>query len=140
MDYFFFYGTLLDSEVFSIVLERRPSELFEQNLEIKGFSSFKVLKEKFPVLLPDPNGSVSGKVYRIPDNLKKRLFFFEDVGVDFVVEELETKISGKSVFYFSPTGKLELGEGLWTFDEFNKSRGDYVNMCIDLMKRGHFPV
>ena len=47
MDYFFFYGTLLDSEVFSIVLERRPSELFEQNLEIKGFSSFKVLKEKF---------------------------------------------------------------------------------------------
>ena len=60
--------------------------------------------------------------------------------MDFVVDELETKISGKSVLYFSPTGKLELGEDLWTFDEFNKSRGDYVNMCIDLMKRGHFPV
>ena len=55
-------------------------------------------------------------------------------------EELEAKIRGKSILYFSPTGKLELGEGLWTFDEFNKFRGDYVKMCIDLMKSGHFPV
>ena len=47
MEYFFFYGTLLDSEVFSIVLERDPTELFEQTLDIKGFSCFKVLKEKF---------------------------------------------------------------------------------------------
>ena len=138
MDYFFFYGTLLDSEVFSIVLERKPSELFEQNLEIKGFSCFKVLNEQFPVLLKDPDGSVSGKVYRISENLKKRLFFFEDVGVDFVVEELGVKIKGKNVLYFSPTGKLELDEGIWTLDEFNKSRGDYVDMCIDLMKRGTF--
>ena len=140
MNYFFFYGTLLDSEVFSIVLQREPSELFEQDLEIKGFSCFRVLKEQFPVLLRDPNGIVSGKVYRISNNLKKRLFFFEDVGIDFVVEELGTKIRGKNVFYFSPTGKLELDEGIWTLDEFNKSRGDYLSMCIELMKKGNFHV
>ena len=48
MDYFFFYGTLLDPDVFSTVLLTDQDELFEANLTVKDFCCFKVANEAFP--------------------------------------------------------------------------------------------
>jgi hypothetical protein len=133
VDYFFFYGTLLDADVFSLVLGRGPSELFVDHLELKGFSCFKVQNEFFPVLRPDPKGVTCGKIYKIPDVLKKRLYFFEDVGFDFKVSSLGKKMKGQEIFYFSPTDQLKFKEELWSLEYFNKYRLDYVEMCSELM-------
>ena len=89
MKYFFFYGTLLDRDVFSTVLLRDQSELFETDLVVKKFCRFRVEGEAFPVLLPSDNSEVKGKIFRIPENLIERLHFFDDVGFDFKVKFFE---------------------------------------------------
>ena len=134
MDYFFFYGTLLDPDVFSAVLLKDQIELFESDLTVKGFCCFKVLGESFPVLLPSPNTEVKGKIFRIPQSLQERLYFFEDLGGDFDIESFNVAHNNRKVFYFSPTSKLKVSKAYWKFEEFQKVKVDYVKSCFELMK------
>ena len=139
MNYFFFYGTLLDQDVFSTVLLREQSELFEADLTVKNFSRFKVEDEAFPVLLPDLNNEVKGKIFRIPQNLIERLHFFEDVGFDFQVKSFEFFYKNSEIFYFSPTSELKVMKAYWSYDEFQKVKEEYVKSCLKLMKEMKCP-
>ena len=134
MDYFFFYGTLLDPDVFSTVLLKPQSELFEFDLTVKGFCCFKVDGEDFPVLLPSPNSEAKGKVFKIPPSLIKRLHFFEDVGFDFDIKSFTFLHNNREIYYFAPTPKLKVSKAFWSFEEFQKVKVGYVESCFELMK------
>ena len=134
MSYYFFYGTLLDRDVFFTVLLRDQDELFERDLTVKNFSRFKVEGEEFPVLLPELNNEVEGKIFRIPHNLIERLHFFEDVGFDFKVKSFEFSYKNNEVFYFSPTSELKVMKTYWNYDEFQEVKEEYVKSCFKLMK------
>ena len=134
MDYFFFYGTLLDPDVFFTVLQRPQNELFESDLTVKGFCCFKVDGEEFPVLLPSANLEASGKIFKIPSGLLKRLHFFEDVGLDFDIKSFNFSHNNCDIYYFSPTSKLKVTKAFWNFEEFQKVKVDYLKSCFELMK------
>ncbi|MEC7181352.1 MAG: gamma-glutamylcyclotransferase family protein [Bdellovibrionota bacterium] len=134
MDYFFFYGTLLDPDVFSTVLLKGQDELFESDLTVRGFRCFKVSGESFPVLLPCSNSEAKGKIFRIPQSLPGRLNFFEDVGRDFDIQSFNFFHNNCKIYYFSPTSKLKISKTNWSFEEFQKVKLDYVKSCFELMK------
>ena len=134
MDYFFFYGTLLDPDVFSTVLLKRQNELFESDLTVQNFCCFKVSGESFPVLLPCPNLEAKGKIFKVPQSLQERLNFFEDVGRDFDIKPFNFFHNNREIYYFSPTPQLKITKAYWSFEEFQKVKEGYLKSCFELMK------
>ena len=133
--YYFFYGTLLDPDVFSTVLLTEQNKLFEANLTVKDFCCFKIANEAFPVILPELNSKVEGKIFKIPEALIERLHFFEDVGFDFNVESFNFLHKDRQIYYFSPTSELNVMDGYWSYEEFQNVKDDYVKSCLELMKK-----
>jgi gamma-glutamylcyclotransferase (GGCT)/AIG2-like uncharacterized protein YtfP len=57
MNTIFVYGTLLNDEVLELILDRIPPKDLAQ---LQGFQRMKVIREVFPAIRPEDNGSVTG--------------------------------------------------------------------------------
>ena len=59
---FFFYGTLLDSDVTALVLGRRLPPVAFVPAVLPGYSRWRVEGGSYPISVPDPKGQVSGAI------------------------------------------------------------------------------
>jgi len=59
---FFFYGTLLDSDVTALVLGRRLPPVAFVPAVLPGYSRWRVEGGSYPISVPDPRGEVSGAI------------------------------------------------------------------------------
>ena len=93
---FFFYGTLLDSDVTAIVLGRRlPPQAFIP-ARLPGYSRWRVQGGSYPVSVPDRGGSVNGAVVGgLSARDVARLSAYEGPG--YRVAALKVKIAGRMV-------------------------------------------
>lgn len=82
---YFFFGTLMDPDVLSLVLGRDPGPL-STVATLSGFARVRVEGEPYPALVEAPDGQVEGLLLRdyVPED-DQRIRFFEDF--DFAIEQ-----------------------------------------------------
>jgi hypothetical protein len=100
---FFFYGTLLDSDVMALVLGRRlpPSAFVPARLT--GYARRRVKGFSYPILLPDPRGTACGvAVGGLSSRDVARLVAYE--GPRYRIGRVRVKVDGtlKPVSVFEP--------------------------------------
>ena len=123
MTRFFFFGTLLDLDVLSIVLDRPvgPTDLAPARLQ--GFARRRVLTDSFPMLVEDPNGHVDGAVFTARDQTDHdRVLFFEDF--DYDLEPCRPVLeSGEEVeaLYCGAEPQTAAADALWSLAEWSKA-------------------
>lgn len=121
----FFYGTLMDTELLEIVLDRaiEPPRLVEAY--VKGYQRYRVVGQDFPVLCPAPGEVVAGVVASLEAaGDEARLAFFEGDGFRPVEVEAHT-IEGERVAArtFADGGALRREAGLWDYRAWKMSLG-----------------
>ncbi|MGF1527648.1 MAG: gamma-glutamylcyclotransferase family protein [Candidatus Competibacterales bacterium] len=77
----FVYGTLLDEDVFDLVVGRPSRALWQRPATAWGYRRVRLPKESYPLLIPGdhPEARVEGRVVRgLSDEEQARVVFFED--------------------------------------------------------------
>src|SRR5262245_13816534 len=106
---FFFYGTLLDPEVRRHVIGRAADPLPVEPAVLTGYRRVYVSEQTYPVVIPDPRGSVEGLLMRGLDKAARQaLLLFETDEYDEAEREVRTssrKFIRCRVFVASRTAK-----------------------------------
>jgi hypothetical protein len=91
---YFFYGSLTDLDVLTVVLGRRPRRLAPAALE--GWRRLRVAGECYPLVSPAPGERVEGVIADISQAEARRLAWYE--GDDYQLRELGVALaSGETV-------------------------------------------
>jgi len=88
----FFFGSLMDPDILSIVLGRRLAEHERVPAILHGYTRLVVKDESYPALRPEPGGKVHGLlVEHLDEDEGRRICFFE--GEEFRLEEHEVELA-----------------------------------------------
>ncbi|MCS6781008.1 MAG: gamma-glutamylcyclotransferase [Geminicoccaceae bacterium] len=60
----FFFGTLMDPDILGLVIGRRVEEGELEPARLTGFRRVRVAGASYPMLVPDPEASVEGRLWR----------------------------------------------------------------------------
>lgn len=78
---FFFYGTLMDDDVFARVVGRAVSNVAREPATLNGYARVYAKNALFPILLPAAGETIDGiLVTGLNDRDRARIFQFEDDG------------------------------------------------------------
>lgn len=113
----FFFGTLMDRDLLSVVLSRPADGLHLAHAQVSGFVRRQTAEEAFPILVPQADGQVDGVVAGgIGYGDIDRLLFFE--GGEYTLAELVvTTDHGRSdAHLFASTGRLTATDQPWSFN------------------------
>jgi hypothetical protein len=112
---FFFYGTLLDTDVMALVLGRRLPPQTWVAASLPGHARRRAKGASYPIVVRDPRGEVPGAVVRgLSARDVARLTAFEGRG--YRVAPLRVKIAGAmtTVSVFEPVqSRLQPSDELW---------------------------
>ena len=76
---YFFFGTLMDVDVLSVVLDRPVDPALLVPARLDGYRRRRLADDSFPMLLVDPAAAVDGVVFESTTNQDDaRILFFED--------------------------------------------------------------
>lgn len=76
---YFFFGTLMDHDVLSLVLARPVAPAALTPARLPGYRRVRVLRDSFPILVADPAATVAGAVFASASAEEDaRIRFFED--------------------------------------------------------------
>ncbi|XP_078443066.1 AIG2-like (avirulence induced gene) family protein [Wolffia australiana] len=130
----FVYGTLLESEVVRILLNRNPSS---SPAVLRDYRRFSVNGCSYPAIIPEKNKKVEGKVlFGITDPDLRVLDAFEDFEYDRSVVEVslmdqnQPRMLQSFAYVWSQKDDPRL-EGEWDFDEWRKK---YVEEYLKSVK------
>lgn len=119
---FFFFGTLMDRDVMAVVLGRAPGHLVRRPAALAGHRRVQVAGETFPMLTPDPAGTVEGV---LTDGLAAseldRILFFESV--EYASRAVEVVADGSdrvTAQAFLPSERAGEGASLWDFADWQR--------------------
>lgn len=88
----FFFGSLMDPDVLSIVLGRPLAEHERVPATLHGYTRLVVSEETYPALRPEPGGKVHGLMAeQLSEEDGRRICFFE--GEEFRLEEHELELA-----------------------------------------------
>lgn len=113
----FFFGTLMDRDLLSVVLDRPADTLRVTQARLSGFGRRQTAEEAFPVLVPQADGRVDGVIaHGIGYGDVDRLLFFE--GGEYGLSELTvtTGHGRMTAHLFASTGVLTATDQPWSFN------------------------
>jgi hypothetical protein len=139
---FFFYGSLMDRELLSLVIGRTTDELRMEAATIHDFVCRRALNESFPILVPDPGGRVEGKfVTGLTAADIARLKFYEASDYEdseYVLTALSVECRGELLpaQVFFPTVHIAADETFWNFETWAAAeRPLFMAMAEERMSR-----
>jgi hypothetical protein len=112
----FFFGSLMDSDLLSVVLDRPLDAATLQPARLLGFDRRRAKGESFPVIVPQPGGEIDGcLVHGLGWGDLDRVQFFE--GEDYVLRPFPVAADGVRLeaHMFIATDKLRPDEAPWDF-------------------------
>ncbi|HYE49967.1 MAG TPA: gamma-glutamylcyclotransferase family protein [Azospirillaceae bacterium] len=122
----FCYGTLMDPDVRALVLGRACPEAVPARLA--GWRRVRVPGEAYPVVMPDPLGSVAGLLVRLEGEAElDRVRFFE--GVSFRLRQFPVESLGggtKLAWVAAPAAEHPSEEGPWDLGLWSPHREAYL--------------
>lgn len=130
----FFFGTLMDRDLLSVVLDRPADALSIVQAQLHGFSRRQTAEEAFPILVPQADGRVDGV---IADGIGygdiDRLLFFE--GGEYGLSELTvTTDHGRiAAHLFASTGVLTATDQPWSFNAWQTLDKDLALLEAELL-------
>lgn len=129
MDYFF-YGTLRDPDVLSLVLGRRIAPVRLKPARLAGYRCFYVKGANFPVIVPGtPDDTVEGCVLQAVDaHEARRLRRYE--GAQYSEATVSVAVEGRGTAaarVFRPRAGLAASEEPWRLDAWQRRhKRDYL--------------
>ncbi|MEQ8194152.1 MAG: gamma-glutamylcyclotransferase family protein [Rhodospirillales bacterium] len=119
---FFFYGTLMDDDVLSRVIGRRlPPDLIEE-ATLRGYQRVYVAKAFYPVLVPDPEGTLDGLVVGgLAPVEVERIFAFEDDGYTAQALSVTGARRGETLAVgFMPGDGMKMTPRIWRYEDWRR--------------------
>ncbi|MEO9904299.1 gamma-glutamylcyclotransferase family protein [Nisaea sp.] len=117
---YFFFGTLMDPDVLTIVLGRDPGAL-SKAATLSGFSRVRVENEPYPALVEEAGGQVEGLLLGdyVPED-DQRIRFFEDF--DFAIEQCSvvTASGPEKALYCGAVRNIKPTDIPWSYDEWTR--------------------
>lgn len=125
---FFFFGTLMDSDVLAAVIERNVPEKFKHTAILNGWRRVSALDVPYPIIVDDPNSKVVGQfVEGLTYHDAINLMMYE--GGDYGMVEKTVEVNGmdKKAFVFVPSDKSTLIplDKEWSLDNWQKEIKPY---------------
>ena len=120
---FFFFGTLMDEEVLTLVVGRRSSAQVRRPAVLSGYRRVKARGVSYPVIVNADNGSVDGLLVSGFDRTAAaRLAAYE--GAAYETAEVTVSTAGRShralVFVPRPDGGLVPLDEDWLYEEWRR--------------------
>ncbi|MEM6489952.1 MAG: NUDIX domain-containing protein [Pseudomonadota bacterium] len=122
----FFFGTLRDRALLSVVVGRTVDADEAPAARLPGHAPWQVAGEAYPILRPDPAAVAEGVVFRpaSADEMEAILYYEEaEYGLTQVV--VETAAGTRSAAYFAATDKIVPGPGPWSFEAWSAGAEGY---------------
>jgi hypothetical protein len=115
----FFYGTLMDRDVLGGVVGRPFAQDRLQPATLLGWRRVRALGQPYPIVLPEPAGSVDGVVVdRLGPEDVARLRRYEGEGYDLVPTEVTQEGRSRQVHFFRPGSIYKADPRPWDFAEW----------------------
>lgn len=132
----FFFGSLLDPEVRTIVVGREPSESARRPGILHGYRRVRVADESYPALKPQPGGRVAGLVVDdLDEHESRRVCFFE--GEEFIAwPRTIEQADGRHVeaLVFLAGANLALIDSRWDFHAWRATcKARFLDMSREFM-------
>tara|TARA_E500000318_G_scaffold76301_1_gene70897 strand:- start:147 stop:632 length:486 start_codon:yes stop_codon:yes gene_type:complete len=121
---YFFFGTLMDPDVLSLVLGRDPGPLSTVAI-LSDFARVRVEGEPYPALVEAPGGQVEGLLLSdyVPED-DRRIRFFEDF--DFAIEQcsVETASGPVTALYCGAVRNIAPMDTTWSYSDWMRDEKD----------------
>ena len=123
MSHFFFFGTLLDRDLLSCVLDRRVDDTRYLPARLAGYRVVRLKDEVYPMLAVDPSASVEGAVIDgLDDTDLARIVFYESVEYAPLKVTVETHGGGPvEANAFVGSARAVPGARPWSFGEWKRA-------------------
>jgi hypothetical protein len=100
---FFFFGTLMDSDILSTVIGRQVSADMLKPAHLEGFRRVTVDGASYPIIVPDEDGVVDGcMVAGISPEEREALEAYEGRGYRVVTSWIDARAQRRQVLMFEP--------------------------------------
>jgi len=133
---YFFFGTLMDPDVLSLVLGRDPGPL-STAATLSGFARVRVEGEPYPALVEAPGGQVEGLLLRdyVPED-DLRIRFFEDF--DFAIEQcsVETALGPARALYCGAVRNIAPMDITWSYADWARDEKDRFLKVAEIYMAG----
>ncbi|WP_404379096.1 gamma-glutamylcyclotransferase family protein [Caenispirillum salinarum] len=118
----FVFGSLMDKDILSIVLDREPTDVAVTDAVVRGFQRRRVSDEFYPVLVPRPDGTVVGRLVEglSADDLERVHFYEGDVYELAPVHATTTCGRRETANVFLDAGDLKVSREGWDFDAWHR--------------------
>jgi len=115
----FFYGTLADLELLSLVVARAVTTAELRPASLPGFRRLTAAEELFPVCVPDPGSRTDGvaMVSPTPTDLD-RILYYEGVDYDLVPVAVDVDGGTIEAHMCQLTDRLPISDDPWCFDRW----------------------
>ena len=130
----FFYGSLRDEELISIVIGRAPDGL--RPARAHGYAVRRLADEDYPVLVPAEGEVAEGLLIDPPAPQElDRLSFYEGEEFDIGELEVESPAGPERAAFFRPTGKAATTGAPWSFRHWqDRARSVAIEAARELME------
>ncbi|MEL6769277.1 MAG: gamma-glutamylcyclotransferase, partial [Pseudomonadota bacterium] len=139
----FFFGTLRDPELLSVVLGRSLKAGELRPARAAGVVAWQVAGEAYPMLRSDQAQAAEGVLFfpAAPDEVEA-LRFYEEAEYELLPISVAAGDDGFEALYFGATGRLAAGTGAWDFEGWRRQgRAVALAAAAELMPlRGTLPV
>jgi hypothetical protein len=133
----FVFGSLMDRDILSIVLNRDPSDVVVADAVIRGFQRRRVSNEFYPVLVPRPDGTVTGRLVEglSADDLE-RVHFYEGDAYELAPVTASTACGRRETAnVFLDAGAIAVSREGWDFTAWQKhEKQDALAVTAALMR------
>jgi Gamma-glutamyl cyclotransferase, AIG2-like len=126
----FFFGSLIDTDLVRLVLDREIDDLVFTAAELLGYERRRAKNESFPIIVPTPGGRVEGQLVEgltAADVERIRWYESDDYALHPCLVGIEERRHEAHVFLATET--LEPEDAHWDFDHWAKTEKP---MCIAL--------
>lgn len=119
---YFFYGTLMDIEVLTIVSGLSLTPMRLRPAVLQGYRRVRVQDVQYPAVYVSDDHSVEGRaVHGIPAPAAERLRLFENDGYDLAVEPVVVGDSTRrKAAVFAASARMNLTDDDWSFEEWRR--------------------
>ncbi|MEL6198351.1 MAG: gamma-glutamylcyclotransferase, partial [Pseudomonadota bacterium] len=115
----FFFGTLRDLLLLSIVIGRRIGPDEAPQARAHGWQTWQVRNEAYPMLRQAEGTTADGLLFRpATDEERAAILFYEEAEYALTTIVVETATGTAEAVFFDATGKIAMGDAPWCFDQW----------------------
>ena len=134
----FFFGSLMDRDLLSVVLGRGTGHLAFDSARLTGVARRTVRGEAYPVLVERPSSHVEGLlVHGLSTAERDRIAFYEGTDYDLRPCNVIVRDQPRAARYFAATPSLVASADPWSMDDW-QVRHKPLALLQSRMMMGHF--